>query len=282
MVSMKSARVSGSAGFVRFANAAASSEYLTRDRERELVRRAAAGDERARELLATAHLRLVIKLAKGFTNYGHDLDELVSAGNEGLTEALCKVDPDMDNQFSTYATWWIKAKLMDYVQKNGTIVKIGNTKESKSAFFKAGKMKRELEAQGVGEREILERLSDSFGVEQQKMAAIIAGRSLTTSISTPVAGDEGTFTLGDTIADNGPTPEEAVADADEQDSNVRRLHNVLSILNDREGDIVRCRHLTDDPLTLEVLAEKYSVSRERIRQIEVKALQKVKSALLAA
>jgi len=279
---MKSARVSGSAGFVRFANAAASSEYLTRDRERELVRRAAAGDERARELLATAHLRLVIKLAKGFTNYGHDLDELVSAGNEGLTEALCKVDPDMDNQFSTYATWWIKAKLMDYVQKNGTIVKIGNTKESKSAFFKAGKMKRELEAQGVGEREILERLSDSFGVEQQKMAAIIAGRSLTTSISTPVAGDEGTFTLGDTIADNGPTPEEAVADADEQDSNVRRLHNVLSILNDREGDIVRCRHLTDDPLTLEVLAEKYSVSRERIRQIEVKALQKVKSALLAA
>jgi RNA polymerase sigma-32 factor len=283
MVSMKSARVPQSRGFSLYAAAVSTKEYLSLERETELAKRAAQGDIRAEHSLVDAHLRQVIKLASNFQNYGHSLETLTSVGNVGLVRAAKKFDLAKGFRFATYAKWWIDAELMEFVQRESSTVKVPNTKEAKSAFFKAPKLRRELEAKGVDEDTILEIMAVRFGIAKPEMAAIFAARSPITSLSAPISSiEDGSATVGDLIAHDGPSAEDILIEADEQDNNVRRLNDILAKMNDRESDILRSRRLLDDPMTLEALAERYSVSKERVRQIEVKAMDKVRLALLAA
>lgn len=272
-----------SRGFKRYAVAASAMEYLSAEREAELATRAAEGDIGARHALVEAHLRQVIKLASSYRNYGHTLDTLVSVGNVGLVEASKKFDVSKGFRFATYARWWIDAELKEFVLRDASMVKIPNTKETKSAFFKAPKLRRDLEAQGMDEDTILDIMSHRFNIKRDEMAAILAARGTAASLSAPLSGeDDDAGTLGDFMADEGPSPEEIVIKIDEQDNNVRRLNAILAQMNERESDILRSRHLVDDPLTLEALAARYSVSKERVRQIEAKAMNRVRQTLLAA
>lgn len=283
MVSMKSAGYTEGRGFARYAVAASSREYLSVERETELANRASKGDIRAEQALVEAHLRQVIKIAAGYRNYGHSLETLTSVGNEGLVRAAKKFDLEKGFRFATYAKWWIEAELKEFVQREASMVKVPSTKETKRAFFKAPKLRRELEAQGVDEDTILDIMSVRFGIEKSQMAAVLAARTAATSLSAPISSiKDGSATVGDLLMDEGPSPEEILIDADEQDDNVRRLNDILAKMNVRESDILRSRRLVEDPMTLEALAERYSVSKERVRQIEVKAMDKVRQALLAA
>jgi RNA polymerase sigma-32 factor len=272
-----------SRGFKRYALAASAMDYLSFEREVELATRAADGDIGSRNALIEAHLRQVIKAAAGYRNYGHTLDTLVSVGNVGLVEASKKFDVSKGFRFATYAKWWIDAELKEFVQRDATMVKIPSGKKTKTAFFKAPKLRRELEAQGMDEDTVLEIMAHRFEMDKADMAALLAARTTATSLSAPVSTVEGgSATYGDLIADEAPSPEEIVIEADEQDDNVRRLNDILAQMNERESDILRSRHLVDDPLTLEALAIRYSVSKERVRQIEAKAMGRVRQALLAA
>jgi RNA polymerase sigma-32 factor len=272
-----------SRGFKRYAAAASAREYLSVERETELAKRAEAGDIRAEQTLVEAHLRQVIKIASSYRNYNHSLDTLTSVGNVGLVKAAKKFDPSKGFRFATYAKWWVDAELKEFVLRDASMVKIPNTKQTKSAFFKAPKLRRELEAQGMDEDTVLHIMADRFGIEKAEMSAILAARVTATSLSAPVSSiEDGSGTVGDLIADEAPSPEDIVIQADEQDDNVRRLNAILSQMNERESDIIRSRHLVEDPMTLEALATRYSVSKERVRQIEVKAMGKVRQALLAA
>lgn len=283
MVSMKSAKFNDR-GFQRFATAAAASEFLSAEREAELVQRAAKGDVKAEEVLIKAHIRLVIRMASPWAKFGHPLDELVAAGNLGLVKGAQRFDPTKDNRFSTYVGWWIKAEIGDYIQNNASAVKIPNNVRVKKSFYRGPKLRRELEAQGLGEAAIISKMAETFDIDEKQMADIVAARTPAKSMSAPASGnhDEGSLSFGDLIADESPSPEEMVIEADSQDHNVRRLKEILAKMNERDSDILRCRRLIDEPMTLEALAEKYSVSRERIRQIEVRAMDKVREALLAA
>jgi RNA polymerase sigma-32 factor len=283
MVSTKSAVFTESRGFTRYAAEASSKEYLSVEKETTLAIRASQGDIGAEQALVEAHLRQVIKIASGYRNYGHSVETLTSVGNEGLVRAAKKFNIEKGCRFTTYARWWIEAELKDYVQRESSVVKVPSTKETKRAFFNAPRLRRELEAIGADENTILEIMSVRFGIEKSQMASVIAARSPATSLSMPINADEnGSATFGDLIADEGPSPEEILMASDEQDDNIRRLNDVIAKLNEREGDILRSRRLLEEPMTLEALAERYSVSRERVRQIEVKAMDKVKQALLAA
>lgn len=257
-------------------------EYLSIERETELARRAADGDIRAEHALVEAHLRQVIKVASRFRNYGHSLETLTAAGNVGLVRAAKKFDLQKGVRFATYAKLWIEAELKEFVERDSAVVKVPLTKEVKSAFFKAPKLRRELEAQGASEDTILETMAVRFRIGKPEMTSILAARAPATSLSTPIADREGSATIGDLIADEGLSPEDILIDASEQGSHVRRLNAILAEMNDRESDILRSRRLMDEPLTLEELSERYSVSKERIRQIEFKALDKIKQALEAA
>ncbi|MNU33136.1 RNA polymerase sigma factor RpoH [compost metagenome] len=280
MASKRPAVFNESRGFTRYAATASTREYLSVDRETELARRAAAGDIRAEHALVEAHLRLVIKLASGFRNYGHTLETLTSAGNVGLVRAAKKFELEKGVRFMTYAKWWIEAELKEFVERESAVVRVPRTKETKSAFFKAPRLRRELEARGATEEAILEEMSARFRIAKPDMASILAARAPATSLSAPISLiDDGSATVGDLVIDPGPSPEEIIIDASEQDSNVRRLNDILAAMNDRESDILRSRRLLDDPETLESLSERYSVSKERIRQIEFKAVDKIKRAL---
>ncbi|MBY3433311.1 sigma-70 family RNA polymerase sigma factor [Rhizobium laguerreae] len=275
-----------SRGFKRYAAAAAAKEYLSLEREVELAKRAKEGGilaVRAEQALVEAHLRQVIKVASGYRNYNQSLDTLTSVGNVGLVKAAKKFDPSKGFRFATYARWWIDAELKDFVVRNASMVKVPSTKQTKTAFFKAPKLRRELEAQGMDEDTVLDIMADRFGIDKAEMAAVLAARGTATSLSAPVNSvDDGSATVGDLIADDAPSPEEIIIQTDEQDDNVRRLNAVLSQLNERERDIIRSRRLVEEPLTLETLATRYSVSKERVRQIEEKAMGRVRQALLAA
>nr|WP_250807817.1 sigma-70 family RNA polymerase sigma factor [Neorhizobium tomejilense] len=283
MGSIKASKLSEDRGFALYAKAAGETEYLTLERERELVAKAASGDAKSQDTLVKAHLRLVMKMAAGFVNYGHPLPELVAAGNVGLVEGASKFDGSMDNRFATYVSWWIKAALMDYVLKNASTVKTPLTKEIKSYFFKGPKARRELEGKGLNESDIERTLSERFKIPAEQLASLTAAQRTATSLSAPVSEDDDNATsFGDFIADDAPLPDEIVEASVEQDYNVHRLNTILSKMGQRESDVFRSRRLSEEPLTLEELAARYSVSRERIRQIEVKAFERVRKELLAA
>jgi RNA polymerase sigma-32 factor len=237
----------------------------------------------ARQLLGS-HLRLVIKIARGFGGYGLPLGDLIAEGSVGLMQALAKFEPERGFRFSTYAMWWVRAAMQEYILHNRSLVKMGTTAAQKKLFFNLGRLKRELGEVGTGDlspksvASIAEALEVSE-VEVVEMDRRLAGRDH--SLTTPLRAD-GEAEWQDMLVDEGQDQERLVADADELAWRRDLLRESLKVLNEREQHILVERRLKDEPKTLEELCQVYGVSRERVRQIEVRAFEKLQKAMIAA
>jgi RNA polymerase sigma-32 factor len=234
---------------------------LTLDRERELsVAWRERGDRAALSELVGSHLRLVVKIARGFGGYGLPLPDLVAEGNVGLMQAAEKYDPERGFRFATYAMWWIRASIQEYILHSWSLVKMGTTAAQKKLFFNLRKIKGRMEELEQGD----------LSPETVK------------AIANALLGKDADSEWLELLPDEGPSQETIVADADELRQRRALLGNALGKLNPREREILVERRLKDEPATLEELSHRYSVSRERIRQIEVRAFEKLQKAVMNA
>ncbi|MDR3516926.1 MAG: RNA polymerase sigma factor RpoH [Azospirillaceae bacterium] len=242
------------------------------------------GDAEALRQLTGSHLRLVIKVARGFGGYGLPIADLVAEGNVGLMQAAQKFDADRGFRFATYAMWWIRAAIQEFILHNWSLVKIGTTAAQKKLFFNLRRLKgqmRELE-QGDLSPETVTAIATELEVPEADVINLnrrLAGED--SSLDTMVTAD-GSASWLEMLADERPTPETAVIDAAESGLRRRLLIAAMAKLNAREREILLARRLKDNPSTLEVLSERFKVSRERIRQIEARAFQKLQKAVLNA
>ncbi|MGP1395594.1 MAG: RNA polymerase sigma factor RpoH [Inquilinaceae bacterium] len=259
--------------------------YLSFEEEQELAqawrdRR----DEDALNRLAGSHLRLVVKLARGFSGYGLPLSDLIAEGNVGLMQAIAKFDPDRGFRLSTYASWWIRAAIHEYVLHNWSLVKMGTTAAQKKLFFNLRRLKSELETLGEGDMsaEAVTAIAERLSVPETEVVEMnrrLGAGDL--SLNAAVFGFDGESEWQDMLVDETHSQESRVGDAQELALRRRLLKEALSRLNDRERHILSERRLRDQPLTLEDLSHQYGVSRERIRQIEARALEKLQKAIRA-
>lgn len=235
------------------------------------------GDVKAAHSLVTSHLRLVVKIAGGYRGYGLPLSDLIAEGNLGLMTAVKKFEPERGFRLSTYAMWWIKASIQDYILRSWSLVKIGTTAAQKKLFFSLGRLKRKLGEFGNGDLlpENVTRIANDLEVGENDVVAM--NRRLSgpvASLNAPVAS-EGDAEWQDLLADERPTVEDTLIERGEAGRRSALLRDAMAVLNDRERDILTSRRLSEKPLTLEDLAVRYGVSRERIRQIEERAFSKV-------
>ena len=258
---------------------------LNADEERRLAERwKDHRDEAAARQLLGSHLRLVIKMARGYGGYGLPLGELIAEGSVGLMQALDKFEPARGFRFSTYAMWWIRAAIQEYVLHNRSLVKMGTTAAQKKLFFNLGRLKRELGAFGEGDlapdavASIAEKLEVNVD-EVVDMNRRLAGRDQ--SLTAPMRAD-GDAEWQDMLVADDQDQEGMVADASEFAWRRDLLAEGMRSLTERERHILTERRLKDEPMTLEGLSSVYSVSRERVRQIEVRAFEKLQKAMLAA
>ena len=239
--------------------------------------------EAARDLVAS-HLRLVIKIARGYGGYGFPLGELVAEGNLGLAQALGKFDPERGFRFATYAMWWIKAAIQEHILHNWSMVKLGTTAAQKKLFFNLRRLKSRLGETGSGDLppETVASIARDLAVETGEVIEMnrrLAGGDASLNLR---IGDDGEREWGDMLVDERQDQEGHVANASEFAWRRDLLVGALDVLTPRERHILIERKLKDDPATLEQLAQVYHVSRERIRQIEVRAFERVQQAVLAA
>ena len=258
-------------------------EYLTPDREREYATQwRDAQDRRALDQLVGSHLRLVVKMARGFQGYGLPLADLVAEGNVGLMQAAQKFDPDKGFRFVTYATWWIRAAMQKYVLHNWSLVKIGTTGTQKKLFFSLRRLKARMQELDSGDLspESVAAIATELDVPETEVMEMNRRLGSDRSLNAPV-GEEGDSQWQDHLADDRANQETAVADAEERRQRLDFLKLGLDALNDRERAIIVGRRLRPEPLTLEELGDRFQVSRERIRQLEVSAFEKVRKAVMA-
>lgn len=250
--------------------------YLSLEEEVDCARRwRDHGDEKARERLITAHLRYVLTLANKYRAYGMPIDELVAEGNAGLLRALKGFDPDRGIRFSTYAQWWIKAALFDYIFANTSTVRIPSSPALKTMFYKLRRVKSDL---GITEDVLseanLNRIAAHFGVRPDQVATANTHLNGDASLNDQLKGDEGKDTFLDLLVSHHPGPEEALIDAQLRQKIDACIDLGLSILKPRERDIMIRRTLAEDPMTLEELSRDYGVTKQRIQQIEKMAQAK--------
>ncbi len=261
--------------------------YLQRDEEMALARRwRDERDQSAMHAIALAHMRLVISMAAKFRNYGLPLGDLVQEGHVGLLEAAARFEPDRDVRFSTYATWWIRASMQDYVLRNWSIVRGGASSAQKALFFNLRRLRARL-AQGsdtLSDHGFYDEISKALGVSAADVALMDARLSAPdASLNAPVSDDaSGASERMDFLRSDDPLPDEVVGDAIDDQRRREWLSSALASLDDRELRIIRERRLADDGATLESLGERLGISKERVRQIETRALQKLRTALLKA
>ncbi len=242
------------------------------------------GDTEAAHKLVTSHLRLVAKMAMKYRGYGLPVADLVSEGNIGLMKAVKKFNPDLGFRLSTYAMWWIKAAITEYILKSWSMVKLGTVASQKKLFFSLRSLKGRLNILDSGELtpEQANRLSEEMNVSSDeiiKMNRRLSSRDL--SLNTPLATDEEGMEFQDTLVEEGPGPERQVADAEEFSHHSSILRGVIETLPEREREIIIERRLKEEPKTLEQLGQKFGISRERVRQLEVRAFEKVQKAVTA-
>ncbi|MCZ4296821.1 RNA polymerase sigma factor RpoH [Henriciella marina] len=238
-------------------------------------------DTEAAEKMVTSHLRLVAKIAMGYRGYGLPMAEVISEGNVGLMQAVKKFDPDKGFRLATYAMWWIRAAIQEYILRSWSLVKLGTTAAQKKLFFNLRRIKGEINALDAGDlnpdqvTEIATRLNVS-----EKDVLSMNGRmsGSDASLNAPM-GQEGDMEWQDWLTDDEPTQADTYANRQEFDSRMTLLQEAMADLSEREQHILQERRLTDDPKTLEQLSEVYNVSRERIRQIEVRAFEKIQKAM---
>jgi len=268
---------------VRLVEEAKRFPMLTHERERELVLAwHQRGDRDSLQELVGSHLRLVIKIARGFNGYGLPIADLVAEGNVGLMQAADKFDPERGFRFATYAMWWVRAAIQEYVLHSWSLVKMGTTAAQKKLFFNLRKLKGRMEQleQGDLAPEMVTKIATELDVPENEVIEMnrrLAGAD--TSLNT-LLGAEADSEWIEMLPDDRPSQESVLADRDEFQQRKEKLGKALKTLNQRERDIILERRLKDDPSTLEELSHRYAVSRERIRQIEVRALEKLRHAMM--
>jgi len=254
---------------------------LERDQEYRLAKRwREQGDHDAANQLVTSHLRLAAKIAMGYRGYGLPMAEIISEGNVGLMQALNRFEPERGFRFATYAMWWIRASIQDYILRSWSLVKIGTTASQRKLFFKLRSAKSKIAALESGDLhpDHVALIAKSLDVADQEVVDMNRRLGGDKSINVPLHEDGEIGEWQDHLVDQSPSPEAIVVEQDEKDRQLNALTAAIDVLNDRERRIFEARHLTDKPPTLEELAEKFNVSRERIRQIEVRAFEKVRKA----
>jgi RNA polymerase sigma-32 factor len=254
---------------------------LERDQEYELARRwREHGDRDAANQLVTSHLRLAAKIAMGYRGYGLPISEIISEGNIGLLQALNRFEPERGFRFATYAMWWIRASIQDYILRSWSLVKIGTTTNQKKLFFKLRSAKSKIAAFESGDLrpDQVASIAKSLDVPDQDVIDMNRRLGGDKSINAPLHEDGEAGQWQDHLIDQSPSPEAIVVEQDEKDRQHKALIAAIDVLDDRERHIFEARHLVDEPRTLEDLAAQFKVSRERIRQIEARAFEKVRKA----
>ena len=239
------------------------------------------GDSQAAHRLVTSHLRLVAKIAMGYRGYGLPLNEIISEGNVGLMQAVKRFDPDRGFRLATYAMWWIRAAIQEYILHSWSLVKMGTTAAQKKLFFNLRKLKGQMQAIDEGDLplETVKAIAERLDVTENEV--IEMNRRLEggdRSLNVPLRVDSDTD-WQDWLVDEAASQETNLAESDEFDHRMSLLHRAMTVLNDRERHILTERRLKDEPTTLEELSGEYGISRERVRQIEVRAFEKLQRAI---
>ena len=238
------------------------------------------GDREAAHRLVTSHLRLVAKIAMGYRGYGLPISEVVSEGNVGLMQAVKRFDPDKGFRLATYAMWWIKAAIQEYILRSWSLVKMGTTANQKKLFFNLRKAKGKISALDEGDLkpDQVRQIATRLGVPEQDVVDMNRRLSGDSSLNAPLR-EEGEGEWQDWLVDNSPSQETVLVREEEGRNRLTALRDALGVLNARERRIFEARRLADDPITLEDLSGEFGVSRERVRQIEVRAFEKVQEAV---
>ena len=273
----------GEAGLNRYLDEVRKFPMLEPQEEYMLAKRFAEHDDRkAAHRLVTSHLRLVAKIAMGYRGYGLPIGEVISEGNVGLMQAVKKFDPERGFRLATYAMWWIKASIQEYVLRSWSLVKMGTTANQKRLFFNLRRLKGRIQAVEDGDLtpEHVAEIATKLGVPEEDVISMNRRLSGDASLNAPIKsadGDAGQWQ--DWLADDHESQETVLIQQDELDTRRAMLNRAMKVLNDRERRIFQARRLAEDPITLEELSSEFDVSRERVRQIEVRAFEKVQDAV---
>jgi RNA polymerase sigma-32 factor len=237
------------------------------------------GDREAAHKLVTSHLRLVAKIARGYRGYGLPISEVIAEGNVGLMQAVKRFEPDKGFRLATYAMWWIKAAIQEYILRSWSLVKMGTTANQKKLFFNLRKAKSKISALGDLCPDQVKLIAKRLGVTEQDVVDMNRRLGGDVSLNSPIRQDGDCGAWQDWLVDEVSDQETRLVESEESDNRRKALGEALSVLNERERRIFETRRLADDTITLEDLAAEFGVSRERVRQIEVRALEKVQRAV---
>ncbi|CAM1657269.1 RNA polymerase sigma-70 region 2 [Bartonella apis] len=254
-------------------------EYMLAKRYREH------NDPKAAHKLVTSHLRLVAKIAMGYRGYGLPIGEVISEGNVGLMQAVKRFEPERGFRLATYAMWWIKASIQEYVLRSWSLVKMGTTANQKRLFFNLRKVKSKIQALDDGDLnpEQVKEIATRLNVSEEDVISMNRRLSGDTSLNAPIRASEGeSGEWQDWLVDDSSSQEQLLIEEDELENRRAMLEQAMEGLNDREKRIFKARRLSEDPVTLEELSTEFGISRERVRQIEVRAFEKVQNAVKAA
>jgi RNA polymerase sigma-32 factor len=272
----------GESGLTRYLEEIRRFPMLQPQEEYMLAKRYKEHDDRdAAHRLVTSHLRLVAKIAMGYRGYGLPIGEVISEGNVGLMQAVKRFEPDRGFRLATYAMWWIKAAIQEYILRSWSLVKMGTTANQKRLFFNLRKVKGQIQALEEGDLrpEQVSEIATRLGVSEEEVVSMNRRLGGDTSLNAPIRADSEAGEWQDWLVDDSASQEQMLADREEADNRHHLLVEAMDVLNDRERRIFEARRLAEDPITLEELSSEFGVSRERVRQIEVRAFEKVQEAV---
>jgi RNA polymerase sigma-32 factor len=238
-------------------------------------------DSDAAEKLVTSHLRLVARIAMGYRGYGLPIGEVISEGNVGLMQAVKRFDPEKGFRLATYAMWWIRASIQEYILRSWSLEKMGTTAAQKKLFFNLRRAKSQLQALDDGDLrpDQVKTIATKLGVPEEDVVNMNRRLGGDASLNAPIRAEAESGEWQDWLVDDTPTQEDRLVEDEELQRRKSYLSSAMSVLNDRERRVFQQRRLVDDPATLEQLSEEFGVSRERIRQIEVRAFEKIQKAV---
>ncbi len=239
------------------------------------------GNREAAHRLVTSHLRLVAKIATGYRGYGLPIAEVISEGNVGLMQAVKRFEPEKGFRLATYAMWWIRASIQEYILRSWSLVRMGTTTNQKKLFFNLRKAKSKISALEEGDLhpDQVALIAKRVGVAEQEVIDMNRRLGGDASLNAPIREDGGSGEWQDWLVDAAPSQERVLVEKEEFDNRRKALGEALTVLNERERRIFEARRLADEPITLEELAEEFGISRERVRQLEVRAFEKVQKAV---
>jgi RNA polymerase sigma-32 factor len=275
--------ISGESGLARYLNQIRRFPMLEPQEEYMLAKRwREHEDPDAAHKLVTSHLRFVAKIAMGYRGYGLPISEVVSEGNVGLMQAVKRFEPDKGFRLATYAMWWIRASIQEYILRSWSLVKMGTTASQKKLFFNLRRAKSQISALEDGDMrpDQVKLIATRLGVSEQDVIDMNRRMSGDASLNTPLR-EESEGEWQDWLVDDEASQENVLAEREESNNRLDALHDALAVLNPRERRIFEARRLADYPMTLEALSDEFGISRERVRQIEVRAFEKIQSAVKA-